>query len=57
MAFLLLFIAHLCSFPEGTGWIWVYGSGEAGIMKGRAPLGDAWLFAEASRKLILENLR
>jgi hypothetical protein len=57
MAFLLLFIAHLCSFPEGTGWIWVYGSGEAGIMKGRAPLGDAWLFAEASRKLMLENLR
>jgi hypothetical protein len=57
IAFLLLFIAHLCSFPLGTGWMCLYGSGEAGIMNGRAPLGDAWLLAEANRNGILENLR
>jgi hypothetical protein len=54
---LLLFIAHLCSFPLGTGCVCLYGSGEAGIMNGRAPLGDAWLFADANRNDILENLR
>jgi hypothetical protein len=57
MAFLLLFMAHLCSLPDGTGCMCLYGSGEAGMMKGRAPLGEAWLFAAAMVKSILENLR
>jgi hypothetical protein len=35
----------------------LYGSGEAGIMNGRAPLGDEWLLADANRNGILENVR
>lgn len=39
--FLLLFMPHFCSLPEGTGGMCLYRSGEAGIKKGRAPLGEA----------------
>jgi hypothetical protein len=50
-------MAHRCSLPDDTGCDCLHGSGEEGSIKGREPLGDAWLFAEAIRKGILENLR
>jgi hypothetical protein len=56
IAFSLLFMAHRCSLPDGTGCD-CFDSGDEGSMKGNEPLGDAWLFAGAIRKAILENLR
>lgn len=53
----LLFMVHRCSFPDGTGGAGLEGSDEAGRRKGREPLGDAWLVADAVWKSMLENLR
>jgi hypothetical protein len=50
-------MAHRCSLLDGTGCVRLYGSGDDGITKGSEPLGEAWLFAEAIRKGIFENLR
>ena len=52
-----MLVAHRCSFPEGTGWTGFAESAEDGRRKGRAPLGDAWLFADATWHSIPENLR
>jgi hypothetical protein len=40
-AFSLLFMAHRCSLPDGTGCDCLYGSGDEGSRKGSEPLGDA----------------
>jgi hypothetical protein len=41
IAFSLLFMAHRCSLPDGTGCDCLYGSGDEGSIKGNEPLGDA----------------
>lgn len=56
IALSLLFIAQRCSLFDGTGCDGLIES-EEGMTNGREPLGDAWLFAEAIRNGILENLR
>jgi hypothetical protein len=50
-------MAHLCSFPAAIGFMSFEDSVWAGKRKGSAPLGEAWLFEETSRKSILLNFR
>lgn len=48
---------HRCNFADGMGCVGFAGSGHEGRRKGSAPLGEAWLFEDASLKFIPLNLR
>jgi hypothetical protein len=50
-------MVHFCNFLDTTGFMSFEDSVGEGRRKGSAPLGEAWLFDDTSRKSILLNLR